>query len=157
MRKQLRFSFGAGIIKQELAPCCDLLMLVGESTGDGSTLPGSTIHSREPNGFTGDVQAGVQKRVERETARRSQNAGEEDAQHRRSGVQPRRSNGLRDIWKRTGGGKPRTKGNTARAGYERWKSTAIQHRVAKGVEDTNREIQRKLAVVNRESCRRFYS
>ena len=61
-------------------------MIVGESTGDGPTLSDSTSHSRESNGPTGDVQARVQHGVEkkRETARRSQNAGEEDSQHRRN-------------------------------------------------------------------------
>jgi hypothetical protein len=88
--------------------------------------------------------------VEREAARRSQKAGEGDAQNRRNNVQHRRTNGLRDSWKRTGGGKPRTKGKAARAGYERRKSSESQHRVAKGAEDTNREFQRKLAVVTRD-------
>jgi hypothetical protein len=41
-------------VKQEPAPCCELLMIVGESTGDGSTLPDSTTHSRESKGPTGD-------------------------------------------------------------------------------------------------------
>ena len=99
-------------------------------TGNGSTLPGSKTQSREPNGLTGDVQASVvQHGVERETARRSQSAGDKDAQHRRKNDQPKRNNGLRNIWKPTGCGKSRKQqAKTVRVGYNRPKSSESQHR-----------------------------
>jgi hypothetical protein len=94
--------------KQEPAPCCELLMIAGESAGDRSALSDSLTHSRESKGPTcDDAQTSVRNGVERETARRSQDTGEEDAQHRRNNAQHRRASGLRDSWKRVGGGKPR--------------------------------------------------
>jgi hypothetical protein len=106
--------------KYEPVPCCELLMIAGDATGGGFTLPDSTTLSRESKGPTGDdVQTSARNGVEREAARRSQNAGEEAAQHRRNNAQHRRTNGLRDSWKRAGSGKPRTKGKAARTGYKR--------------------------------------
>jgi hypothetical protein len=129
--------------KQEPAPCCELLIIAGESAGDESTLPDSRAHSRESNGPTGDyTQVSVRNGAEREATRRSQNAGEEMPSTGEAMSSTEEPTGCGKVGRvienpsksgeerkrQAGGGKPRKqlRGETARAGHDRRKISETQ-------------------------------